>query len=284
MALAVENGKLIVEGGSLGTGSECCCGPPPPPPPPPCEGTCCIDGVCSSSTKADCVAAGGTFYKCEESCSPSYCASPPSCETLECTAAEWDTAVVTIDIDTFSDVQSDTALNTASCTSSYKAIWQGKVEELNGTYTLSYAGLDGSGNPHYTYTSGTLGTTGYLSVLLTLQTPFLNTSGVACSKRALVSVSLINLSENGSELYYAPFQQFLCVGPGQLFPLTGSKVAASTASNGATAEFYIDMCDGESLSVTTAIEGQYQSEPSCRTFQCLNFEYSGTAAVTLTNA
>lgn len=280
MALAVQNGELIVKSGALGTGSECCCGPPPPPP---CEGTCCIDGVCSESTKEDCIAAGGTFYKCEESCSASYCTSPPSCETLQCTTAEWDTAVVTIDIDTFGDVESDTAANTATCTSNWKSIWQDKVEELNGTYTLGYAGLDGSGNPYYSYTTGTAGTTGYLEVVLTLSNPSVST-GVACAKKAVVSVSLINLDENGPELYYAPFGGFLCVGPGQLYPLTGSRVAASTVSNSSSAAFYLDMCDGESLSATTEITGQYQSEPSCRTFQCLIFEYSGTAAVTLTNA
>lgn len=278
MSLAVQDGVLIAKDGSLGTGSECCCVQGPP-----CEGTCCIEGVCSQSTKADCIAAGGTFYKCEESCSAGYCTSPPSCETLGCAVVEWDTAIVTIEMDTFEDVRGDTQATITACTNDWKAIWQSKVEDLDGTYTLSYAGTDGFGNPYYSYTSGTAGTTGYLEVKLTLSDPTVST-GVACAQKAVVSISLINLDENGPELYEASAFPFLCINPGQLYPRTGNKVAATTASSSNAPAFYVDLCDGVSLSATTRVAGSYSGSPSCRTFECYLFQYSGAASVTLTNA
>lgn len=278
MSLAVQDGVLIAKDGSLGTGSECCCVQDPP-----CEGTCCIDGVCSQSTKADCIAAGGKFYKCEESCSAGYCTSPPSCESLGCTEAQWDTAVVTINIDTFTDVLSDTPEVTASCTARYKEIWQSKVEELNGTYTLAYDTLNQFGQPAYIYESGTPGTTGYLRVIVLLPNSY-TTNSVSCAKLAGVGIELVNLSELGPELYSENVFPFVCTGPGQLNPLTGSKVASTTALTVQPNDFYIDMCDGQSLTDSLELFGNYDLRPSCRTFQCLRFSYTGTAAVTLTNA
>ena len=73
MALAVANEKLIVKGGSLGTGAECCCGPPPPPPPPPCLGACCVNGVCIRDTQEVCADLGGTWFGCDTECSESLC-------------------------------------------------------------------------------------------------------------------------------------------------------------------------------------------------------------------
>lgn len=79
MALAVQNGELIVKSGSLGTGTECCCGPPPPPPPPPCIGACCVNGVCSQETQEDCADLGGTWFGCDTECSGSLCTEKEDC-------------------------------------------------------------------------------------------------------------------------------------------------------------------------------------------------------------
>jgi hypothetical protein len=69
MPLITRGGKIVTAGGKLATSANCCCNGP---------GACCIFSVCSTKTKADCIAAGGTYHGQGTPCSPNPC---PPCRT-----------------------------------------------------------------------------------------------------------------------------------------------------------------------------------------------------------
>ncbi len=61
-------GKPLMVGGRVALSDGCCCGGSG-------AGACCVDGVCSSKTEADCNALGGKFLP-GQSCDPNPCICP----------------------------------------------------------------------------------------------------------------------------------------------------------------------------------------------------------------
>ena len=270
MGLFRSGGRLLKHNAGM---RSCCCNtpPPPPPPPPPCVGACCVSNECSLQTEQECINLGGRWVRCGAGCDD-IDACPPDCEDIGCSFDRWETAVVTISITTF-DTQVGTTNDPDAC-NSFIAGWTAKVQEINGTYTLSkvYPG-------RLEFRAGTQGTSGYIFAFIDSVPADTSIYGNCELQLTCPIVLQLSLGKNNMDYgssYISGYVQGGLYRECQIPFLGNSGIAASEAGASAC----VNACDGQ---FTFPVGGVFAPGGFCRSgIDCTDtWGYSGTATITM---